>query len=327
MNSRAFDGRLTRRLDRPLIARRIETTSIPRLARLSRITQIALGVLWLIDGALQFQPYMFGKPFVTDVLLPNASGQPGIIGAPITWIANLIEPYVTPFNAFAATLQVLIGLGLLHRRTVRPALLVSFVWALGIWFTGEGLGLIFTGSANPLTGAPGAAILYVLAGLMCWPRDESALGLLGVRGAQLAWATIWLLSAALWLLPANAGAGATHDAIAAAPAGVAWLTRLLSSSASAAAGQGTVIAVVMAIVSAAIAVSALGNWRPRAFLATAIAIELVFWFLGQGLGGLFTAQATDLSTAPLMIFIAAAVWAVVPAAQTRSATATAPAVM
>jgi hypothetical protein len=57
------------------------------------------------------------------------------------------------FNAFASTLQVVIGLGLFYGRTVKPALLVSFIWATGIWFTGEGLGMLFTGTASPLTGA------------------------------------------------------------------------------------------------------------------------------------------------------------------------------
>ncbi|HEU5442483.1 MAG TPA: hypothetical protein VFU61_01580, partial [Steroidobacteraceae bacterium] len=109
--------------------------------RAARAGQISLGLLWLIDGGLQFQPYMFGKSFVTGVLLPSAAGQPGFIGAPIGWVAHLIEPHVALFNAFAATLEVLIGLGLLHRRTVGAALAVSFAWAAGIWFGGEGLGM------------------------------------------------------------------------------------------------------------------------------------------------------------------------------------------
>lgn len=70
----------------------------------ARRGQIALGLLWLIDGALQFQPYMFGKSFVTGVLLPNAAGQPRAIGTAITWIAYLVEPHVAVFNGFAATL-------------------------------------------------------------------------------------------------------------------------------------------------------------------------------------------------------------------------------
>ncbi|HLH64337.1 MAG TPA: hypothetical protein VKV27_01420 [Solirubrobacteraceae bacterium] len=269
----------------------------------------------MLDGALQFQPYMFGKTFITGVLLPNAAGQPRFIAAPIIWIAHLIEPHVALFNGFAATLQALIGLGLLYRRTVKPALLVSFVWALGIWFSGEGLGMIFTGNASPLTGAPGAALLYVLVGLMCWPRAGTlrartrgrgaGSGLIGERGMRLTWAGLWLGSAALWLSPANDGASAVHDAIATAPSGVGWLSSVLSFAARITAGQGTTIAVALALLSATIGVAVLRSWHAKAFLGLAIAISVLYWIVGQGLGGVFTGQATDVSTAPLMILIAA----------------------
>lgn len=294
----------------------------PALARISRLGQVLLGLLWLLDGVLQLQPYMFGKTFITGVLLPNAAGQPGIIGGPITWMADLIEPHVVLFNAFAATLQVLIGLGLLYRRTVRPALLVSFLWAIGIWFTGEGLGMIFTGNASPLTGAPGAALLYIVAGLLCWPRSRTprsrpvtraaGYGLIGEHGARLAWAALWLGSAALWLLPANDGASAVHDAIAAAPSGAGWLSSALNDAANATAGDGTAIAIAIAIVSATIGLAVLRDWHARAFLKIAIAISVVYWVFGQGLGGVFTGEATDVSTAPLMILIASMLLALKP---------------
>jgi hypothetical protein len=120
-----------------------------------RRLQVALGLVWLIDAGLQYQPFMFHRGFVTQVIAPNAAGQPGIIGDPITWMAHAIEPRVAVFNAFAATIQLLIGVGLIYRRSVKVALLASFAWAGGIWFMGEGLGMLFTGNASPLTGAPG----------------------------------------------------------------------------------------------------------------------------------------------------------------------------
>jgi hypothetical protein len=273
--------------------------------RAQRAGQLALGLIWLIDGALQYQPFMFHRSFVTDVILPNADGQPGFIASPITWIAHQIEPRVALFNAIAATLQVLIGIGLLAgRRWVKPALAVSFVWAAGIWFTGEGLGGFFSGAANPLTGAPGAALLYVAAGLMLWPRTEgSGLGLLGTRGAKAAWAAFWLSSAVLWLLPANDGANSVHDAIANAPSGTGWLTSLLNSAANATTGHGGTIALVMAALSAGLAVSIITGVAARTSLLSGIAMSLVFWVVGQGLGGIFTGSATDVSTAPLVILI------------------------
>jgi hypothetical protein len=171
--------------------------------------QVALGLLWLADGALQFQPYMFGRTFVTGVILPASHGQPGIIDGPIVSIANLIEPRVALFNTGAATLQVLIGLGLLYRPTVKLSLLVSFVWACAIWFAGEGLGMIFTGTASPLTGAPGAALLYLLAGMTCWPSEGAVGQARRDAAARWCWSAVWLGAALLWLLPANDGDTAT----------------------------------------------------------------------------------------------------------------------
>lgn len=279
--------------------------------RSARRSQIALGLLWLIDGTLQFQPYMFGKSFVTGVLLPSAAGQPSFVGTPITWVARLIEPHVALFNGFAATLQVLIGIGLLYRPMVRPALAISFVWAAGIWFGGEGLGMLFTGAASPLTGAPGAALLYVVAGLMCWPleaptrsRPGRELGLIGERGARLAWSAIWFGCAVLWLLPANNNPGGVHDAIAGAPSGADLLSRVLDTAAAATSAHGTTIAISLAAASAMIGLAVLYGWCPRTLLATEISLSVLYWILGQGLGGVLTGRATDVGTAPLMIMIA-----------------------
>ncbi|MGN6869940.1 MAG: hypothetical protein ACTHMY_16220 [Solirubrobacteraceae bacterium] len=277
----------------------------------ARRGQIALGLLWLIAGALQCQPYMFGKSFITGVLLLSAAGQPRFIGVPITWCAHVIEPHVGLFNGFAAIVEVLIGAGLLYRRTVRTAIALSLLWALGIWFGGEGFGMLFTWAASPLTGAPGAALLYVLAGLMCWPLNASTrprqgreLGIIGERGARYAWAAIWLGCAVLWLLPANNNPGAIHAAIAGAPAGVDLLSRVLHFAAAATAAAGTPIAISLAAISVTVGLAVLYGWHPGVFVAMQISLSAIYWILGQGLGGIFTGRATDVGTAPVMILIA-----------------------
>jgi hypothetical protein len=43
------------------------------------------------------------------------------------------------------------------------------VWSVAVWWFGAGLGGVLTGGANPLTGAPGAVILYALAAVLLWP--------------------------------------------------------------------------------------------------------------------------------------------------------------
>ena len=136
---------------------------------------------------------------------------------------NFVGPHVAVWNTFFALIQVAIGAGLLFRRTVRPALAISFFWAFGVWFFGEGLGLILTGSASALTGAPGSVFMYGLIGLMAWPRraggraDESleveqkvgvassaaAQGIGGAVTPLAVWSGFWALAAILFLLPDN----------------------------------------------------------------------------------------------------------------------------
>jgi len=65
------------------------------------------------------------------------------------------------------------------------------------------------------------------------------------------------------------------------------------------------VAVVLAVISAEIALGVLWGRGTRIALIASMAISLWFWFLGEGLGGLLTGQATDVGTGPLMILIAA----------------------
>jgi hypothetical protein len=241
---------------------------------------------------------MFGRSLVTDVILPNASGQPGLVASPVIWLAHDIQPHVAMFNVLATGLQLAIGLALMFRLTARPALAVSFVWAGLIWFAGEGLGGLLTGAANPVNGAPGAALLYIVAGAMVWPRRGT-----GDTGDRLAWAALWLGSAALWLLPANAGPRSVHDAVAAAPSGARWLSGLQHAVAAVSDSHGTLVALVLAAVSVAIALSALTRAAQRTFLGLGITLNVVFWFVGQGMGGILTGSGTDISTAPLVVLM------------------------
>jgi len=203
------------------------------ILRTQRALQIVLGLLWLLDGGLQFQSFMFGRAFVTTYILPNASGQPAVIAWVITNIGHFLEPHIAVWNTFFALIQVGIGAGLLYRRTVRPALLVSFFWVLGVWVLGEGLGIILTGSASALTGAPGSVLMYGLIGLMAWPRgtqkgrDDPTLagmvsapagrGLGGPMTPLAVWAGFWALAAVLFLLPDNR----TQTSVASAITGMA----------------------------------------------------------------------------------------------------------
>ena len=67
------------------------------------------------------------------IILANATGQPFVLGDFITHIGNFVSPDIAVWNTFFALIQLFIGVGLLFRRTVRPALAVSFLWVLGVW--------------------------------------------------------------------------------------------------------------------------------------------------------------------------------------------------
>ena len=297
------------------------------LVRTQRTLQIVLGLFWLLDAGLQFQPFMFGNGFTTTYLLNNAQNQPDVVRWIITNVGHFVGPHVAVWNTFFALLQVAIGAGLLFRRTVRPALLLSFVWVLGVWFFGEGLGLIFTGSASALTGAPGSVLVYGLIGMMAWPRSrmnegtEPPVGMAssaagqGIGGATtplLVWSGYWSLAAILFLLPNNRTTTSVSSAITGMSTGEPGAySHFLNSFGNQFAGAGVWTAWLLAIGSLIVGFGPLVFRRPTPFLAGGGLLAAFFWVSGQGLGGIFTGSGTDPNTGPLVILLALAM---VPAA-------------
>jgi hypothetical protein len=123
-----------------------------------RHLQVALGLLWLLDGALQAQAYMFTRGFATQVIAGAGQGQPGFVSAPIHWASTIIAAHPVVWNVPFAGFQLLLGVGLLVPRTARVTLAASIAWALGVWYLGEGLGGLASGHASLITGAPGSAL-------------------------------------------------------------------------------------------------------------------------------------------------------------------------
>jgi hypothetical protein len=280
-----------------------------------RGVQIALGLVWLLDGLCQFKSFMFTHGIVTEVFEPAMRGQPSFIGDPMRTFAGFYGRDLTLWNSLSGEIQIAIGLGLMcSRRLVKPALTVSFAWALFVWWMGEGFGGLTSNTLPaPLMGAPGAVILYAIVGLLVWPtgqhegRSPSALGPLGDRGGLYFWSGLWVISAGLWLANVNRAQEATHGMIAEmAAASPHWLAGIQDSLAKQTVGHGTAIAVVLAIVSVAIAV---GVWTPlrSPALAIGIVLSLGYWIYGQDLGGPFWSEsATDVNAGPLFVLLAVA---------------------
>ena len=55
----------------------------PGVRRPRRRPQIALGLAWLLDAALQYQPYMFTRAFATQVISASAAGSPHFVASPV----------------------------------------------------------------------------------------------------------------------------------------------------------------------------------------------------------------------------------------------------
>lgn len=296
----------------------------------TRGVQIALGVVWLLDGLFQFKSFMFTHGIVKEVFEPAMHGQPAFIGEPMRTLDDFYGRDLTLWNTLSGEIQVAIGLALIcSRRLVKPALAVSFAWAIYVWWFGEGFGGLTSNTLPaPLMGAPGAVILYAIIGLLVWPtgrregRSPAALGPLGDRGGLYLWSGLWAISAGLWLANVNRAKEATHGMIVEmAEASPHWLAKIQDSLAKHTVGHGTTIAIVLAIVSLAVA---LAVWTPLRWpaLAVGIVLSLAYWLYGQDLGGPFWSEgATDFNAGPLFVLFAVALF---PVAQLATASQRAP---
>jgi hypothetical protein len=271
--------------------------------------QIALGGLWLLDAALQFQPYMFTKAFGIDTIGPAAAGQPSGVAASVQWAAHLISAQPLATNAVFAGTQLALALGLFWRRSAGVALMASIGWALGVWVFGEGFGGLLGGGTTLLTGAPGAALLYVVLALAAYPAPRTC----GDGHAPSVWALAgwigtWTVGAALQVAPSQNSAAALsarlRDGADTAPT---WLQGPATQLADAA-GHHEIYVVALIIVPLLIAATAALGGTPR--LASVVAggiLSTGFWMFGQGLGELLSGQSTDPNTGPLLILLALAV--------------------
>ena len=283
-----------------------------------RTLQCALGVLWILDGLLKFQPDLFKPSFVSDLISPMAAGQPWLIGSTISHMANFLSHEATMWVAVFGLVEIAIGVGLLFRRSVKPALVASFIWGAGIYLFGEGFGMVFTGQTSPLQGAPGAVCFYVLLGLLVWPRSDqgsnrvrtgpqssaAARGVFGGTGSLLVWAGIWIFQAIIWLFPFNRTANAVTDQMTDTANGEpGWYAHFLNSFGHAFVGAGIWVAVILAALSMVIGLGPLISKRPGPYIGLGIALALLYWVTGEGVGELLTFSGTDPNNGPLLALI------------------------
>jgi len=295
-------------------ARLIPVTSPAWPAR--RRLQILLGMIWLLDAALQFQPFMFSRGFPAGIIEPAAAGDPALISRPIIWSASLMARHIVVGNALFALAQLAIAAGLFFGRTVRLALAASIAWSVAVWWLGEGLGGILTG-ASPLDGLPGAVIVYALIALLVWPgRDDprtarlapALRGPLGKAIPRLAWLVLWAGFGWYLLLPGNRAPDAVSRIFTgAAAAQPGWLKPAGTGLAGLTTGHGLAASILLYVLCGLAALGIFCARTTRPALVLAGLLGLVFW-VAEGFGGLSTGRATDPNSGPLLILLAACFW-------------------
>jgi hypothetical protein len=270
--------------------------------------QITLGVLWLIDAGLQFQPYMFSTRFATEVIGPTGAGQASFVSAPIDHAVHVVSSHPVPYNAVFASLQLAIGCGLLVRRAVVPALVASIVWSLTIWYLGEGLGGLTGPNPSLLTGAPGAALLYVVLAAAAWP-------IRGARRAEpapwlvFAWAGYWVGGAILqlWHGP-RIGPDLAATVAELANGAPGWLSQFDFLLARNIQHLSSVVIDGFIAVQALIGLAALIPRRSRQIaLFSGLVVSCVFWIIGPGFSQLISGHGTDPNTPPLVVIVGVAI--------------------
>jgi hypothetical protein len=282
-----------------------------------RVLQLLLAATWLLDGLLQYQSFMYTAAFA-QMLEGTAAGNPGVIARPVNWNAALVEHHLVLLNTVFATIQLLLGLGIAYRPTVRLALAASIAWSLAVWWFGEGLGGVLSGGASPVSGGPGAVILYALLAVLLWPTDRPgvtaspvAFRAVGAPAARLLWLVLWGSLAYFALTPANRAPQALHDIIVNMTGGEpGWVAGLQEHAAAVLAHQGLAASIVLAV---ALIVIAVGVFLPpplaRSTLILALAVAAFIWVFGEAFGGILAAGGgTDPNSAPLLALLSLAYW-------------------
>jgi hypothetical protein len=286
-----------------------------------RALQVGLGLLWLLDAALQLHPYMFTQDFVNQTIGSTAAGNPGIVAQPITWVSNLLVHHIAVYDAFFATIQLALALGLFWRPTVKIALLSSIAWSVAVWWFGEGLGGVLTSGTSVYMGAPGAAILYGFAALLLWPRDEDPAlggsvalgGRLGRFVPRLLWLTLWGSFVYFILQPADRAPNALSSMASGMSNGEpGWVRRLDHTRAGALANHGIEVSVGAAVLCTVVAVSPYFVRLNRLGVIAAVLFGAAIWLM-EDFGGIFTGKGTDPNSGILIVLLAAIFWPLHPA--------------
>ncbi|HXZ71398.1 MAG TPA: hypothetical protein VEH31_11105, partial [Streptosporangiaceae bacterium] len=297
-----------------------------------RLLRVGFGLLWILDGVLQAQPKMAGG-LAAQVIAPIAAASPAWVQHVVNWGGTIWSYHPITAGAASVWIQVGIGAWLLiaaRGRWSRLAGLAGVAWGLTVWVFGESFGGIFAPGLSWLTGAPGAVLIYVVAGALialpegAW-RSPRPWGV-----GRLLLGGIGLFFLAMAVLQAWPGRGYWQGTIAGRPGTLAGMVQSMSSTpqprvlsswlsgfGSFAASHGLAVNLVAVIVLAGMGAIFLTG-RPRLVryaVWSGIAFGLADWVLVQDPGFLGGLGTDPNSMIPWIVLYSAGYLALTPAPQ------------
>ncbi|MFY9867998.1 MAG: SCO family protein, partial [Trebonia sp.] len=297
--------------------------------------------LWVFDGILQAQPQMAGG-LPQEVIKPAAATSPAWVQHLVNWGGSIWTYH--PIQAGAATVWIQVGIGMWlifapRGWASRLAGLASVAWGLVVWAFGEAFGGIFAPGLTVLFGAPGAVLIYAVAGaLIALPErawESPRTGRLTLGGTGLFLLGMALLQAwpgrGFWQGTAHGQASGLADMVQsmAATSQPRVLASLVSAFGNFTAAHGfavnLVAVIALAAIGAAFCVSALRGDARLARIAVLVAAVfcLADWVLIEDTG-FFGGVGTDPnSMIPLILLFTAGYLAMSPAPQPEWAAAAA----
>jgi cytochrome oxidase Cu insertion factor (SCO1/SenC/PrrC family) len=275
----------------------------------------AFGLLWLIDGILQFQPSM-PLGLANNVVRPMTVGTPSGLHSLMIHFINIWNSHPVSLAAGVAWFQVGLGLVILvsNGRTGRWVAGISALWAAFIWLIGNGAGGIFVHGATILFGWPGASLFYVIAGAWLFvnpTRFHASFSTFTLRF----FAILFSVAIVFQSLPAagfwhggNTNALTTMTTSmtgVAQPHALAWVVRHSGTIAGQMGGGFNIVVILwLAVCAVALLMSVTTRWNWPAY--TAVIGCIVFWIIAED-GAFFGGLATDFnSLIPMAVLIGCA---------------------
>jgi cytochrome oxidase Cu insertion factor (SCO1/SenC/PrrC family) len=299
------------------------------------VLRIGFGLLWLADAVLLVQPGM-AAALPSQVIGPSAVTSPAWVQHLALWAGDAWSYH--PVEVGSATLWIEAGIGLWllaapRGTSSRLAGLASLTWGLVVWVFGESFGQIFAPGLSWLSGAPGAGLLYAVAGALlvlpdrAWRTPRLGRALLGGLG-------VFLIGMAV--LQAWPGRGFWQGTSAGQPGTLAGLVQtlagtpqppalsaLLSGFASVVRAHGFAVnlVVVIALAAAGLAFLAARRRVTGPAVAAFAVLCLLAWVLTEDLGFLGGLGADPGSMIPMALLAAGGYLALirVPAAEAPAA--------